>query len=248
MIVDLSWADFKTIISYKEKVRFVDRSDFYIITYADEGGIFQTSVTKDSGNDHNDFENNYKSYANKKSDEQRDPDGRLYSRPTAAKAGWVYFLYPIEFATSKLNSVYCKKADDTSRTGITYKIYDASGTEITDSQNEGNAVKTIVDFEPTHDYEIVGGQLQQHTRPTTNIRLWVVGVPDIAENYGGSKEMVGGVNLKFIDPTDKVHADGRVSKYMSYNATYHTNKLRLILKHDAGIQHEVMMILEIYRA
>jgi hypothetical protein len=252
MIVDLSWSNFKNIITYKEKIRFIERStdsgDFYLISYSDNGGTFQTSIFKDSGSDQTDFESNYKSYANNKSDEQKDPDGRLYSRPTAAKAGWVYFLCPIEFTTSKLNSIYCKKENDTSRTGVSYKIYDSNGTEITDSQNESNAVKTVVDFEPTHDYEIVGGQLQQHTKPTTNIRLWVIGVPDIAENYGGSKEMVGGVNLKFIDPTDKVHADGRVSKYMTYNATYHTNKLRLVLKHDAGMQHEVMMILEMYRA
>jgi hypothetical protein len=59
--------------------------------------------------------------------------------------------------------------------------------------------------------------------------------------------MIGGVNLKFVDPSDKVEADGRVSKYMSYSATYHTNKLRVILKHNAGIQHEVMLIIEMFK-
>lgn len=183
-----------------------------------------------------------------KIDQPKDNDEAIITRPKAAKAGWTYFLNPVEFTTSKLDSVHSKKHDGNNRSNATYKIYDANDVEITAVENESNAVKTVVDYEPTHDYEIIGGQLQQHTKPATNIRLWVVGVPDVPENYGGSKEMVGGVNLKFIDPTDKVNADGRVSKYMAYSSTYHTNKLRLILKHNPGIQHEVMMIFEMFKA
>lgn len=180
-------------------------------------------------------------------DQPADTNGRIMVRPTAAAAGWVFSLIPIEFSTAKLNSLHAKKPDGTSRAGISYKIYDANDAEITDAQNEGNAVKTVIDFEPPHDYEIIGGYVQQKVTPTTDMRMWVVAVPDVPEAYGGSKEMVGGVNLKFIDPTDKVNADGRVAKYMAYNATYHTNKLRLIVKHDAGIQHDLLLILEMFR-
>lgn len=178
----------------------------------------------------------------------RDADGATILRPKAAKAGWTFFMSPVEFTTAKLNSVYCKKHDDTTRGGITYKIYDTNGTEITATENEGNAVKTVIDFEPSHDYEIIGGHLQQNSKPTTNMRVWVVSVPDVSEGNGGSKEMIGGVNLKFIDPTDKVNADGRVSKYMTYNATYHTNKLRVIIRHDAGVQHDILLVFEMFKA
>lgn len=177
----------------------------------------------------------------------KDADGSILIRPKAAKAGWVFALLPVEFTTSKLNSLYAKKYDGTDRTAFTYKIYDANDQEITEAQYEVNAVKTVIDFEPSFDYEIIGGQIQQKTIPTSDIRLWVVAVPDVPEAYGGSKEMVGGVNLKFIDPTDKVQADGRVSKYMQYSATYHTNKLRLIARHPAGTQHELLLLLEIFR-
>lgn len=177
-----------------------------------------------------------------------DIDGRSLIRPVAAKAGWTYFYCPIEFTTAKLNSLNSKKHDNTNRSGISYKIYDSNDAEITEVQNEVNAVKTVVDFEPTYDYEVIGGQLQQHTKPTTNVRVWVIAVPDVAEQYGGSKEIVGGANLKFIDSTDKINADGRVSKYMTYNATNHTNKIRVILRHDAGIQHCAMLILEMFKA
>jgi hypothetical protein len=183
-----------------------------------------------------------------KINQPKDADDAIIIRPKAAKTGWTYFLNPVEFTTAKLNSIHSKKHDGSNRTNTTYKIYDSNDVEITAVQDELNAVKTIVDFEPLYDYEIIGGQLQQHTKPNTNIRLWVIAVPDVPENSGGSKEMVGGVNLKFIDPADKVSADGRVSKYMTYNATYHTNKLRLILKHDAGIQHDVMMVFEMFKA
>jgi hypothetical protein len=105
-----------------------------------------------------------------------DSDGRVLTRSVAAKSGWTYFSLPIEVTTSKLNSVYVKKFDGTDRTGVTYKIYDVNNVEITDAQNEVNAVKTVVDFEPTYDYEVIGGQIQQHTQPTTPIRVWVVGV------------------------------------------------------------------------
>lgn len=242
MQVDLSWTDFKAQVISKGKLRYADRGSFYIIEYGD----LRCSINKDSGADQTDFETNYKSLGNK-TVESVDVDGAQILRPKAAKSGWTYLLCPIEFTTAKLNSISATKYDNSNRAGITYKIYDSNDVEITTSQNEGSAVKTVIDFEPSFDYEIIGGHLQQHTKPTSNIRLWIVGVPDISEQSGGSKEMVGGINLKFIDPSDKVNADGRVSKYMKQHQTLHTNKLRMILRHDAGVQHEVMMILEMFK-
>jgi hypothetical protein len=177
-----------------------------------------------------------------------DTDGATISRPKAAKKGWVFSLLDIEFKTAKLESLYSKQKDGTDRTGIVLKFYDINGTEITSSENEVNCVKTVVTFEPTYDYEVIGGQLQQIDKPTTDIRVWVIAVPDVPYSMGGSREMIGGVNLKFIDPTDKIYADGRVAKLMSYSSTYHSNKLEFTLKHDAGIQHDIMILLELFRA
>jgi hypothetical protein len=180
--------------------------------------------------------------------EQVDPDGATLIRPKAACSGWTYSLLPIEFTTAKLSALYAKKFNGDSRSGITYQIFDSDGDEITDAQYESDSVKTVVNFEPTYDYEIIGGHIQQHTKPTTDTRLYVVAVPDISEAYGGSKEMVGGVNLKFIDPTDRITADGRVSKYMSYSAAYHTNKISVIVKHEAGVQQDLLLLLEMFKA
>jgi hypothetical protein len=177
-----------------------------------------------------------------------DTDGAAISRPKAAKKGWVFSLLDIEFKTAKIGSFYSKQKDGTDRTGIGIKFYDVNETEITSSENEANCVKTVVTFEPTYDYEVIGGQLQQIDKPVTDIRVWVIAVPDVPYAYGGSREMIGGVNLKFIDPTDKIYADGRVAKLMSYSATYHTNKLEFTLKHEAGVQHDIMILLELFRA
>lgn len=242
MKTPLVWSEFKTQVTNKGKLRWIDRETFYLLLYED----FESSVLKDEGSEQTDFETNFKTQSNK-SVENLDIDGATIIRTKAAKVGWTYQLYPVEFTTSKLNSLYSKKNDNTDRSGITYKIYDVDNVEITASENEVNVVKTIIDFEPPFDYEIIGGYVQQNTKPTTDCRVWVVGVPDVSEAYGGSKEMVGGVNLKFIDPTDKITADGRASKYMTYNATYHTNKLRLIVRHEAGLQHDLMIVFEIFK-
>lgn len=176
-----------------------------------------------------------------------DADSAQIIRTKAAKKGWTYGIIPIEITTSDLSSVYSELEDGTTRSGITLKLYDNTDTEITLEANEGNAVKTVVDFEPNYDYELIGGKMQQQSLPTTDIRVWAIGVPDLTPAQGGSKEMVGGVNLKYIDPTDKIEADGRAAKYMTYNATYHTNKMRLIFKHNAGVNHDILISFDIFR-
>lgn len=65
MITDLNWSDFKSIALLKERIRYIDKDTHYHITYQDSGGSFETSILKDSGTDHDEFENDYKSLSNK---------------------------------------------------------------------------------------------------------------------------------------------------------------------------------------
>lgn len=248
--MEINWSQFKSLVQTRSLLmQWLTVGDNYHLKCFDNSMEINCIIPLDRNvsSDTVDFEDNFKVSANKKL-AQNDLDGAIIIRPKAAKAGWTYSLLPVEFLTSKLNSVISKKHDNTDRSGVTYKIYDGDNVEITTTENEINAVKTVVDFEPSFDYELIGGQIQQFVKPDSDIRLWVVGVPDVSEAYGGTKEMVGGVNLKFIDPTDKIQADGRASKYMSYNATYHTNKLRIIIRHNAGIQHNLMLVLELFKA
>lgn len=246
----VSWSQFKTYVNLKSlNIQYLELSDVYHLMVFD--GPFsltcQLDKTNPANSDQLDFENNFKANGNKNL-WQADTDGAQIVRNKAAKKGWVFSLIPIELTTSKLNSVYAKTEDGIDRSGISYKIYDVNNNEITTIENEVNAVKTVIDFEPPYDYEVVGGEAQQKTIPSSDLRIWCIAVPDIPYGSGGSREMIGGVNFKYIDPADKIEADGRVSKYMTYSTIYHTNKLRLIFKHNAGFQHDLMIILELFRA
>jgi hypothetical protein len=131
----------------------------------------------------------------------------------------------------------------------TIKFYDDQGTELTTQVDiDANCVKTVLDWEPPWDYEIIGGQFRQQALPPGNIYLGVIAVPDVPAAGGGSIEFVNGVNLKSVGLEDSVRSDGRTSKKLAYDATYHTNKLRFILRHDAGVQHTMDIMMEIFRA
>ena len=245
--MEVTWTEFKKFVDARWlSIQYVEISGNYHMKAID--GYFELECILPIGVDNadtNDFEANYKAAGNKSFS---DVDGTPNLRMKAAKKGWVYALIPMEATTSTVGGVDSKLVDGTDRAGISIKIYDSDDAEITDPANEGNAVKTVLSFEPTYDYEIIGGQLQQIEKPTTDIHVWIIAVPDVPAAYGGSKEMIGGVDLKFIDPTDKLQADGRVSKLMSYSATYHTNKLHAVLKHGAGVKHSFMMCIELFHA
>lgn len=181
-------------------------------------------------------------------DIQRDSDGSLLSRSKITTTGWSYQLHGLEFKTSQLNSVYSKKSNGTDFNFTTIKCYDAQGNQlITQESCDTDSVKTVIDWEPTHDYEIIGGMFKIASVPTEDIRLWVIGVPDIPVEYGGSKEFASNINLKYIGIEEGVKADGRAPKYLQYNSELHTNKIRLILEHPAGVKHDIHMLLEIFK-
>jgi len=245
--VEVNWTQFKKFVADRYlSVQWVEVGANYHLKAID--GYFELECILPMGVDDADtldFEANYKAAGNKSFS---DIDGTMSIRPKAAKKGWVFALLDIEFATAKLGSLYSKTKDGADRAGVSIKLYDADGTEVTAQEGEAGCVRTVVCFEPPYDYEVIGGQLQQREKPASDIRVWVIAVPDVPAAYGGSKEMIGGANLRFVDPADKIEADGRVSKLMPYSATYHTNKLEFTLKHEAGVQHAVMILVELFRA
>lgn len=178
----------------------------------------------------------------------RDTDGAEMTRIKMFKSGVAVRFHFFSFKTSDLtNGVYHKKLDgETNLNWITYKIFDSNGDEITDAENESQATRTTLDWEPTSiNYEIVGGKFYQTERPAGNVYCWVVGVPDVPEAYGGSIPFCNSTNLKIMSSGMAFETDGRVPKSMIYDATNHTSKLRFIFEHGAGIQHECMGQLEI---
>lgn len=182
----------------------------------------------------------------------KDVDGADIVRIKAAKKGWSFWAIPIEITTSTLSgSLYCKDSLGTDIPGINCKIYDNNNVEITTAgtldANLATCVKTVIDFEPAFDYEIIGGAVRINSNPAQDVRLWIVGAPDIPTNLGGSKEFASGVNLKFLAPDSSFEIDGRVTKYLIYSATTHSGKIRVILKHPAGLQVNMQFVIHLYR-
>lgn len=179
----------------------------------------------------------------------RDTEGALLSRNKITKTGWHYQPHALSFKTAKLASIYNKNVAGNDLGFSTIKLYKSNGDEITDSLYENLCVKTVVEWMPTHDYEIVGAKFYQDSTLDTDIYMWVIGVPDIPAQYGGSIPFgQGGVNLRWVASGQGLNTDGRSSKLLVYDATNKTNKFQLVFKHNAGVQHDCMMVWEIYKA
>ena len=241
----VSWTILKDFFTTRYvPLNYVEFESYYWLKADDINFSLECELDKNQSDttDLDDFEDNYKSSANIK---RNDGDGDALARFKIAPTGWIYQAFCFEFEIGKYNSLYCKDVSGSNISGITYKIYDGSNVEITNSGSEGNAVKTVVTFEPAWDYCIVSGRIDQLSIATSDIRMWTIGVPDIPEAYGGSKTFVNGLNLKFVD--DLV-TEGRAPKRLNYSATYHTNKLQFTFKHDTSTAHRCMVIIDLYKA
>lgn len=246
-----SWSILKTFVDARAlSIQWVDLVDSYHLIAVDGPIKLEYTLAKEQGSDLTDFETNYKVNGNKSFS---DIDGTPLQRVKASKKGWSFWAVPIELTTSTLGgSVYCKDSADTNIPGITCKIYDENDAEITTAgllnANLNTCVKTVMDFEPAFDYEMIGGVLRINSNPSQDVRLWIVGAPDIPVQYGGSKEFASGVNLKFLAPDSAFEIDGRVTKYVTYNNQTHQGKLRAIIKHPAGLNLNIQIIIHTYKA
>ncbi len=250
--MQVQWSAFKSFVDSRFlSIQWIDDGNFYILKAIDSAFTLECNIDKNPSDttDLTDFETNYKAKGNQSFS---DIDGIPLSRLKASKKGWSFWALPIEINTSTIGgSLYAKDVSGTDIPGMTCKIYNGSNAEITVpgllDVNLGTCVKTVLDFEPAFDYEMIGGAVRINSNPAVDVRLWIIGAPDIPAMYGGSKEFASGVNLKFLAPDSSFEIDGRVTKYVTYNAGTHQGKLRVILKHPAGLNLNLQFILHTYR-
>lgn len=251
MRIPLNWTTFKTQVTTGYlPYRYICVDNTYFIYAMDGSFEYETSIPMDGGADQLDFETNLKNAAFL-TFTQFDTDGAEIVRTKAAKKGWSFWAVPVEITTATLGTMFAQTSDGANIPWITCKIYDGNNTEITTPGLAGinltACVKTVIDFEPTFDFEIIGGALRINSNPSQDIRLWIVGAPDIPAQYGGSKEFASGINLKFLAPDSSFEIDGRVTKYLQYNPATHQGKMRIILRHPAGVQVNMQLVVHIYR-
>jgi len=178
---------------------------------------------------------------------QIDNDKAQIVRVKAAKRGWVYSAISMEFCTGAINTKFSEDADGNDRDWISIKYYDGYDQEVTEVEFESTIVKTVVDFMPPYDYEVIGGSLRTLASIENDLRLWIIAVPDIPISFGGSKEMASGINLKFMSSGNVYDVDGRVSKMLVYDPIYKTNKLRLLFKQPPNTREYLSVVIELYR-
>lgn len=175
----------------------------------------------------------------------KDFDGDQYVRIKNSSEGYTFQARSIEFETSMLGSIHNEKYDGTDWGDATIKFYDVSDVELTiQGDIDTDCVKTVVDWEPLYDFDLIGGSIHTLVPCSSEFRLYCVAVPDIPEGSGGSKVMINGINMNF---QDMIEVDGRTSKHMVYDATNHTNKMRKIIKHDAGKKCRCELIWEHFK-
>ena len=245
------WTSFKaTCITVKNlSCQYAEQDDRYELYGPDINNItWHVSLLKDGGADQTNFEATYKSAFNGKILlGQLDTDGALLSRTKVAPTGWNFNYRMIEIQLATVGGLYNCDMNGADVGDASMRLYDAGGTLITDPALQGNAVKTVVDLEPPYNICVAGGCLRMDTKPTSDVFLNVVAVPDIPAIYGGSKVFIQNVNLSYIDGSIGLDADGRAAKQMTYSASLHTNKFRFQFTHVAGYQFWCAILMEIYK-
>lgn len=157
-----------------------------------------------------------------------------------AMQGWTYQKRSLEFETSKLSSLVNDKPDGTAWADASVKFYDASDVELTTQPTiDTDCVRTVVDWTPAHDMQLIGGEAAIKAVATNDVRMWVQAAPA----YNGPV-MVNGINFAVVK--DDV-CDGRAVKMMKYNGGIGTNTMRTTIRHTAGEKHVIMVLWEHYK-
>ena len=251
-MLELTYSEFIEVIGAGVLLhRYVELSNKYIL-FAEDGAVLFKCVIYKNTEDSADYEANYKNTASTLLVDT-DSAGRRVSRVAATKKGWRYLAHVLEIETSKLNSVYSKDWQLQDTAGVSLKFYDANDLELvngTQTELDTSCVKTKVTISPDYDYDIIGGNLHQVTSPSEDVRLWVIaGAPELGA--AGVKEFVGGLNLRFMGADEQIQTDGRASARMvkiTEGVPYNTNQLQYIIRHPAGFNHKLMIVVEYFRA
>lgn len=252
MNLEVSWSQLKSFLDDRGiKAQYVEFSHLYVVVGIDGPFSFSTKVHKSSpaGTDQTDFETNYKPAGNVKISPV-DADGAQLSRGKITKSGWHFQCHSVEFTTSLLSSVYNSDKTETDLGFTSIKYYNSSDVELvagTQAELDSNCVKTVITLELDQDIEVIGGVIYQGTEPSSDVRLWVTAIPDLPAPNGSVPFCQGGANLKHMGTGAVYDIDGKTPKMLPYDNTYHTNKFEITLIHPTGHQHNMMMIMKLFR-
>jgi hypothetical protein len=181
------------------------------------------------------------------------PDGRPIFVGSTAKRTTNFRVRAMSFYSARLADGLhnVNPLTDSDYGDATITLKDAQGNVVSDPDQLETVVRTVLDWEPHYNYEIISGRIDIPSDLRDGMTdLWYVsaiGVPDYPPEYYGSIPFINDVNVEAIT-TQQVQADGRAISYMPYclNGIPGTNKLRFTIKHPAGVRQRFQLLIEHY--
>lgn len=175
--------------------------------------------------------------------EPRDSEGAMIYSPKTNSAGWTYQKVAFDYLTCVPDSLAFINCDGSLDPTAVVRCFDSANTLLlTQEERDISCVKTIIDWMPTSDFEIVGGEFRV-LGDCADTRLWIMAVPDYPYAYGGQRVLAKNIACRF-DYLFK--CDGRNRKKLSYNGGAGTNKVRVIVRHTAGLRLDSQLTLEVF--
>lgn len=233
--MQINWGNFKKFIDDTELYHFVNYmyltdNVFVWIAYQNENFSVILAV---GDADYEDFEQNYKSKAILKNDITE--DGVKFSRST--KVNLTRF-FQSHFAVIETSTDY--NSDHSNYTTVVRFDEDGKVTTI-----ESETVKTTLDFEPDFNYELYGGGTESIDELVDDYYVSAVVAPDVPSEYGGNLHVLR--NKLLLKPFENIFRSGLGTRELIYDATTHSNKLRLEIKHEKGIKTKFQIEIQYYK-
>jgi len=245
----ISWPTIKSILDLKLNLspQYIELPKKYIIELFDGPSSYKCVIFKKSipSADQTDWETNYKSRGNNPLSNVDSEGVSLYS-PKMAPDGWVLQGLCFDFTLSKLNSLNMLNDDGTVYPHGSMLFYDANGVPLTTQASiDSSCVKTIVVFNPDHDYGIIKGKIYVPTIPLFDIRMFTIIAPDIPKAMGGNVNLLKNLNLRCVSGSyDQLEA--YAARFITYDPVNFSSKIHFVFNHPVGHQHELMMKVEYY--
>lgn len=224
-------------------MNYFETPDYYYIWLEFRGQKFyvpKLDKTDPRSTDQADFEDNYKSLCNI-------PEA-LKTRISNCKIGRKLHDRYITFTTSSQDSYDNTDYKEDDYGDVTYIMKDADGNTTTD----GSLCKeTWIDWEPNFDYEITGGAIFiPDTLDGDNDNAWEIHVlcaPDILEANGGCIQFIANPRIKWVKG-DWLRVDASLNPAeVIEDTTYHSHKIRFIVKHPVAASTEFQINLRVYK-
>lgn len=215
-------------------------TDRYCVWGEFAGRVISCPDLYENSEDELDFDVNYKHLCNV-------PEANKV-RNTTCKQGRRYHSRYVSFDTAQQDDFDNTDYIEQNFGDITYTMKDINGNTTTDNSL---CKETYIDFEPVFNYEIAGGILDIPLELAGNDDdAWeahVIAAPDVSVSNGGSLIFVANPHLKWLRGKQLGVDVSLNPSELTYSATYHTNKIRVVIKHPVGARSNFQVNFKIFK-